>query len=518
MGGEYMKKLTFIVMAMFLIFAISGCIFDGNEIEKGGVKTYPTKKFWAIDQSKNPPTYYQLTAEKLTENSRCVVWAEKGSGVTEEMAILIANEYANNIYTKMISNFGWEDNIPLYDNKGNIAAYKKMGTMDFAHALATNEMSGAKLTILLLDIKDGYKEGVNDSYVAGYFSSPDLFKNSDVIKVGYRSNELDMIYIDTYPGFNRNIKEVGTTLAHEMQHLMNYVSSYIYRTKDDKYYLMDLWIDEGLSSAAQQVYLGEHSMDRVDWFKLNGDGEGSKGKIDEGNNFYVWNNHESESGTYPILDDYATVYMFFQWLRLQSNSNIYKEIIKSENYDYQAVIKAFNKIKSSGSNYSNWESMLKDWLLANIINSTSGRTGYMDDPILKDIKAHYAPEGTTTLGLYPGEGVYSYSTSSPSVSNTGNIKYEYLDANKTLITYNVNTINFVDENTNINTLIEDGTATGVIPPAASIVITGSINLKQGASKISRPFPIGMGDIIRMNKPNNPHNFNGLKIERVLIDE
>jgi len=503
-----MKKVTFILMIIFLLFAITGCTFDGLDGNKGVGKSYPTRKFWA--QNAVTKEFYQLTAEKLTENSRCEVWAEKGSGVTEKKANLIADEYANNIYTKMIDNFGWEENIPLYNQENEIDRYKKMGTMDYAHALATGSMSDAKLTILLLDIKDSYQPGEDESYVAGYFLEYDLF-SANYVPPEYKANELDMIYIDTYPGFNRDIKEVCTTLAHEMQHLMNFASTILYREAP-----METWIDEGLSSAAERVYSGKHSMDRVDWFKLNGDGEDSKGKIDKGNNFYVWGNRRTESDPYPILDDYATVYLFFQWIRLQSSDDIYKGIIRSENYDSQAIITAFNDIKSSS--YSDWESMLKDWLKANNLNEPSGRTGYMNDPTLKDIKVHYAPAETKTLGLYPGEGVYSYADNNPSVSGTGNIKYEYLSGTKTLLTYNANLTNFVEKPKSIDTLIEDGTTTGVKPPAASIVITGSINLKRGSSKISGPFPIGMGDVIRGNKINNPLIFNSLKIERVLIDE
>jgi hypothetical protein len=500
-----MKKLTFIFMTILLIFAITGCIFDVDKVEKKEGE----KKFWALNTSTG--TFYQLTAEKLTENSKCVVWAEKGSGVTEKTAILIANEYANNICTKMINNFGWEENIKISNIKS-----KKMNTMETAHFYATGDSNNAKLTILLLDIKDGYQEGVNDSYVAGYFYQFDLL--ASLLPQGYKSNNLDMLYIDTNPGLNsEKMSEAYITLAHEMQHLMNCMSSIMYRVDNRDLYLMDLWIDEGLSSAAERVYSGEHSMNRVEWFKLNGDG---KGKIDKGNNFYVWNNRVTESDPYPVLDDYATVYLFFQWLRLQSNDSIYKEIIKSEypNYDQKAVIKAFNAKKSSGANYSTWENMLKDWLMANNINSSSGRIGYMDDSTLKDIKAHYAPEGTTTIGLYPGEGVYSYSTSNPSFTPVGKIKYEYLSDTNTLITYNSNTVNYVDEDISIDTLIAEGTTTGRIPPTASIVITGSINLKSGASKFSGPFPIGMGDVIRGTKTNNPLKFDGLKIERVIIDE
>jgi len=507
-----MKKLTFILI-LFSIFAVTGCIFFEMEDENDDPIT---KNFWA--QNAVTKTFYSLTADKLAENSICEVWVEKGSGVTKATANNIANEYINNIYGKMINNFGWEDNIPL-----NNGGYKRMNTMQYAHALATGSISGAKLTILLLDIKDDYRPGVNESYVGGYFWPYDLFSPASVPQE-YKSNSLDMIYIDTNPGFSKDIKEVYTTLAHEMQHLMNFTSSAQYRVNDKTVYSMDIWIDEGLSSAAEQIYSGEYLTHRIEWFIQNGakDSKGNTlpGKIDVGNNFYVWGNRVTDSEPYPALDDYATVYLFFQWIRLQSGNDIYKEIIKSPYpiYDQRAVINAFNAKKPSGSvSYSNWESMLKDWLMANNMNLSSGRNGYMNDPTLKTIKAPYAPAGTTTLGLFPGEGVYSYADTAPSVSNTGNIKYVYPVSTKTLLTYNSNPVNYVGKGISIDTLAENGTTTGITLPAASIVISGKFDIKLGSSKISGPFRIGMGDVIRMNNPGT-FNFDGLKTEKVFIDE
>jgi len=496
------------------MLAIVSCP-NGNS--GGGDGGGATKKFWAQNAVTN--TFYQLEAEKLAEGSKCVVWAEKGSGVTAATAKKFTDEYDNNIYTKMINVFSWEENIQLTNGH-----FKKMNTMEYAHALATGSMYGAKLTILLLDIKDGYKKGENESYVAGYFWPYDFFPETNVPQ-GFKTNVLDMIYININPGFNNEaeINDAYKTLAHEMQHLMNFASSVQYRINNNMIYPMDLWIDEGLSSAAEWVYSGKHSESRVEWFKNNGaittDGNNITGKIDVGNNFYVWNNRVSDSDPYPVLDDYATVYLFFQWLRLQSGGDIYKEIIKSPypNFDQQAVINAFNAKKTSGSNYSNWESMLRDWLVANIANSSSDRLGYLNDPTLKSIKAPYAPATPTTLGLYPGEGVYSYNDTAPSFPDTGKIKYEYLAGIKTLLTYNSNPLNYVSQGTNIDTLIENGATTGQ-KPSVNIIMSGNFDIKLGSSVISGPFPIGIGDVIRVNNNGNRIIFNSLPLIRALIDE
>jgi len=484
-----MKNFASILLVLIIIFTITGC----PEGEFGGGIFNSTRKFWAQDTANE--TFYQLEAEKLAENSRCEVWAEIGSGVTEATANNVASQYANSIYVRMIDAFGWNENV----------LSRNMNTMDYAHYLATGKTSGAKLTILLLDIKDGYKPGVNDSYVAGYFWVYDILSTN--LPNGYKSNVLDMIYIDTNPGLtNSNISTAYMTLAHEMQHLMNFVSSVKYRVNSNYIYPMDTWIDEGLSSAAEWVFLNGHNTSKTTWFNKNGDGKSINGKIDVGNNFYVWNNRTTTSDPYPVLDDYATVYLFFQWLRLQSDNRIYKEIIKSTYYDQRAVISAFKNI--TGAAYSDWGTMLKDWLAANNTNSTTGRDGYKDDPILKSIKAPYAPAGITNISLFPGEGVYSYSTANPSLSPSGNIKYEYFSGNKTLLTYNANPIN--DDS------FETGATTGQKPSASTI--PGIFSVQLDSSVISGPFPIGMGDVIRMKQNGGGLKFDVSTLERVFIDE
>jgi hypothetical protein len=501
-----MKKITFVLLTLIAMFAITSCKQDGGIFE-------PVGNFWAQDAVTE--AFYRVDAEKLAENSWCVVWAEKGSGVTVATANNIANEYALNIYDKMISTFGWNENVQLQNGQ-----IKNMNTMEYAHYLATGETSGAKLTILLLDIKDGYKPGVNESYVAGYFYLMDIYGN-DPRYPKYKSNELDMIYIDTNPGLQGGkISEAYKTLAHEMQHLMNFVSSVAYRVRkvdgENNIFTMDIWVDEGLSSAAEWLY-GGHNTSRTGWFNLNGDGDKIKGKIDVGNNFYVWDNRVTNSDPYPVLDDYATVYLFFQWLRLQSNSSIYKKIIQSTDYDNQAVINAF-KNTPGGATYTNWGAMLKDWLKANITNSPSGRDGYNGDSTLKNISAPYAPQGQTSIGLYPGEGVYSYSTTAPSTPSSPppNIKYEYLSGKQTLLTYNENPVNYHE--TNIDSLIENGQTTGIIKPSVNFNMPGSFDMKLGTSKISGPFPIGIGDGRRMNNNGGRIKFNTSKLKRVFIDE
>jgi hypothetical protein len=479
---DIMKKIAFILLALTSMFVIVSCPDLDNLLGGGGETTPSTKKFWAQNIEKG--IFYQLTADRLAENSRCEVWVERGSGVTSATASNVANAY-NTVYTKMMNTFGWQADILLTNGQ-----FIKMNTMEYAHALATGKLNGAKLTILLLDIKDGYKTEA-DPYVGGYFYLMDIFGN-DPEYPQYKSNELDMIYVDTYPSIPGSTSS-NETLAHEMQHLMNFVSSCVFRVKDKIIYTMDTWINEGLSSAAEWVYSGQHPEGR--WKYYNQD---PSGLIKKGNNFFIWDNHEDN----PLanLDDYATVYLFFQYLRLQGSPNIYLDIHKSKLSDYQAVTTAAN-INSSHKN--NWPLLLRDWHAANFTNSTSTSSlyGYKNDSTLKQVQAPMFPGGITNVYLSPGEGVYSKTTTAGSSvpANTGNINYAGLSptgvpssttsANGAQLTYNVDT--------NLNGPSLPGITTGNASVGISITdVSGSV--QTASNKFSGPYKVDAGYFLRRN--------------------
>ena len=508
-----MKKL--LLLLCISVILLSSCedfliwLLDdsGSGNNSGSGTGSGTKRFWAIDTTKNSSDrnyFYQLTAELLAENDLCKVWVERGSGVTRQDAQKMAAEYIT-IYNKMIGAFGLEFDVEYRDGtKG------KLNTIKLADAYTDGD---GKLTILLLDIKDGYRKGVNDSYVAGYFTPYNFFRDTN-------SNSCDMIYIDTNPAFKENPEDAYSTLAHELQHLMNFTTTLENRSKVEngtitEIYQMDTWVDEGLASAAEYVYTGKHLVDRWGWYYLNGDGNGL---IDKGNNFFVWGNRENEN-QYALLDDYATVYLFFQWLRIQSSKgvDIYKDIIgyevKPADKDYYSensylpVTEAASKTIAS-SYKDNWGGLLGDWLAANYTYASTGRYGYKDDFEFRDrntnelltIKGrHFLSTNNTNFSLYPGEGVFSKIDKSYTVpSDKGNIRYSLLTgtgiaagnsiSSGALLTYNASKVNGESR--------ETGTVTGVIPPKANVI--DPVNGRSVASqfRITGPYRIGIGDVRR----------------------
>jgi len=436
--------------------------------------------FWATNYSTNKN--YRVKADLVVKGVHCNVWVEKSCGVNKSQAKILADKYDKEIHGLMINAFGIEN--PSY--KGE--AFPDI--MAFADYLGDGDN---KLCILLLDIKDGYKVGKNESYVAGYFWSGNFYNIQG-------SNNCDMIYLDTNPGMgigDKKIENVFTTLAHEMQHMMNYVTRRIILDGLDgnNFTSMDIWIDEGLSSAAEYIIGGKQSKDRIDWYNENGDSKANiKGLIDQGNNFFVWDNHRDNQ--YAILDDYATVYLFFQWLRLQKGISVYRDIISSSYGDYRAVANAMGE---------DWDTLLKNWMAANYINSGTGVYGYKGEI---PITTHTAPAGKTEISLYPGEGVYSLTNASDTMPIGGgvNIKYAGLDITEgvndsivfnagRLLTYNINTV--------LNGKAEIGITTG---KAASVNIT-PMGGRSVTSSYSGPYRIGAGDILSRNGKNRDTSWN-----------
>ena len=463
-----MKKISIlVVMAVVFSMITVSCDFLLDALGGDGGE----KNFYAQDLTTK--AFYTITAKLLAQNELCEVWADTKSGVSETTAKQIANTYKTKIYGKMMDTFGWID------------TKSKMNTMEFADSFCDEN---GKLTILLLDIRDGYTPG--NGHVAGYFASIDFYTNAQATAAGFRSNETDMIYMDTYPS-TAGSEDFYETLAHEMQHLMNFAASLAFRSKTNQsgqiteINTMDTWINEGLSESTAFIYSGKHDEGRLYWYN-----EGTK-SINKGNNFFIWDNREEDS--VAILDDYATVYLFFQWLRIHNAASnnpykIYYDIHTSSYSNYQAVL---NALKTPAA----WDSLLQTWLAANHIQSNTGSYGYGNasiDSDLNKIKKHYAPGGANTINLFPGEGVFSIANANPNPVSGTNINYAYINggavsgsyaAGSTLLTFN--------KNTDLAGKTEAGTITG----AAAQVAVPSRDISRSAQK-EFLYKIGAGDVIR----------------------
>jgi hypothetical protein len=374
-----MKKLVLLRLIPLAAFLMISCpqtvVENPNEVIAKSYTGLKSGTFWA--QNLATDKYYQVDSVLLAEGEKCLVWAERSAWVPIATGEKIALSYDDGIYNKIVGAFGSDDIMTSGDVDKN-----------------------GKLTLLLLDIKDGYNS--SGAYTAGYFFSSDLL-SSNIFK---ESNERDMIYVDTYPSTLLS-KESYATIAHELQHFINFTTRY---TDEYNYSLMDTWIDEGLSAAAEYIYLDGHSKERVADFTLSE-------TVQQGNNFFVWGNRQD-----GLLDDYATVYLFFQWLRIQSGeTDIYRRIIDSPHSNFRAVAGAITGTFAEELGSTDWETILRSWLAANYINSREGLYGYRGE--LPELRVYAL--GGATQELLPGEGVYSKIASASPLPSAGgpNIKY-----------------------------------------------------------------------------------------------
>ena len=514
-----MKFKPYLLFLCILALLLSSC----DDFTGGYGVGSDFKQFWTVDMTDE--TYYQIDASRLFIGEKCEIWCEDGWNIPSDMIEDLANTYDKTIYPKMINAFSSGE--PFLDG-GKPVANNPMEWADYLSG------GNGKLTILLLDIEDGFSG--NGGYVAGYFTPLNFF-DDDV------SNQCAMIYIDIYPGLN-DVDNAKGTLAHEMQHLMNFIISvdkraeYNAKGEITELYLMDTWIDEGLATSSEYIWTGKQVQDRIDWYNGSGSGGSRKpnGSIEWGNNFYVWDNRGDEDPD-SILDDYATTYIFFQWLRIQSSSGmgIYKDIINSTDSDYNAVVNAARKsidnTYTTGSN--GWRFILRDWLAANFINAPSGRYGYKGDSALKDLTPwfHYSEESEYkyySYDLFPGEGISSYTEYPPIVEDSSKIKYAGMEddpsavvtdlsvtgTTKTgynwLLTYNIDTntegnsteakiplsISIPKQSPGERSIL--GSPPDHIKPKGSINFDSSGIVSQPRKPFVRPYPISARDRLRRN--------------------
>jgi hypothetical protein len=225
-----------------------------------------------------------------------------------------------------------------------------------------------------------------------------------------------MLYIDTNPGFNA-MENIYSTTAHELQHLINY-SIRLSTTNS----VFDTWIDEGLSTGAEYLFKKEQQQGRIRYFT------GTDTSIKNGNNFYVWGNRGD------LLAEYASAYMFFQWLGLNASNgyHVYKEIIVSNFSDYRAITQVARSrlsdiVSENISDEEAWEKILGTWLAANVINDPAGSYGYKN--AISDIKVF--PPSSSNVNLAPGEAVY-YVPTAAMPNQSGSLRHIFLSkTNKT---------------------------------------------------------------------------------------
>ena len=410
--------------------------------------------FNAKDMSISSYPNYVVKARLVYSGTYCKVYKDRSdSYMSDNDSIAMGREFDNNIYEKIVSAFGTPCDV---DKNG-------------------------KIILLILDIKDGNSDS---SYYAGYFDPTNEFNASAANGTQY-SNECDMLYMDSNPGadYPSTFKE---TMAHEFQHLIDFNQKFFVQHSTTGF---DTWINEGMSSAAEKIYSGAQIQDRIDYFNKD-----QYHDIARGQRFIAW-----ERGDYKLMGNYSTVYLFFQWLNIQSENDysIYKVIMNSDYDNCQAVYDAAKShLTDLPAAVSSFPDLLREWSIANLLCQNSGIYGYKEEI---STTVHYInyntdnPSYSSVSGrnMLPGECIYAKITDSFTLAAAAsNISGSGVNTSSPYDIDNTGTVYSGDVLVIYNTTSSDSatvSSTGSLPgEVASVSRSKSVVISDSAA---RKFPV-----------------------------
>ncbi len=383
-----MKKIIIfiLIITLFLISAlvITSCGLFGASCNE--VNSNSTHYFWSVNI--NPglfgEPYCEIGTRDPVEFDNCTVYMEY-------------DFYDSNVIDRVGTEFD-----AMYD----------VITQNFGDPVLAPDNNG-KVTILLLDIIDGFDGVTNPSYVGGYFYSVDYVTQESLENAGYtndHSNERAMLYIDIDPQ-DVTKDDVYSTVAHEFQHMINFSENTLDGgsvTPDLDLILSDAgtptWIDEGFAMGAEQIWAVDVKnftnpseewpvYSRISYFN-------NSERYLEGNPLIKWIRSESE---YDVLSNYSNSFLFFQYLRVHSSldSDIFKTMMDSSTDDIGMIDEILSTITTAGD----FQEAFENWLIANRLNLTNGEYGYMNAEGLSDVKS-YVGADSKSWGFYPGSFMY----------------------------------------------------------------------------------------------------------------
>ncbi len=425
--ADFWLLLARLAIMSFLLAGTFSCFLGGG----GSDPSLDFEEIRVFNAQTLSGSWQTVTAHLRYVGTHCVVYVEENESarIPDSVIVEIGEAFDTRAFPVVKQYFG-----EPYDVDGN-----------------------GKVILLLLDIQDGYTEG-SGGYVAGYFDYSHMY----AVSTFSYSNQADMIFLDTYPGLRTASgkidpaakEDLKLTLAHEFQHLVNYSEKVIKQKKSQ----MDTWINEGLSAAAEYLYLGKHVPWKIEYFNQVQYQFSLKGSYNPLKDANLWGQYFVSWGVWgdPLVN-YSTVYLFFQWLRIQaeessgSRPEIYKTILQDENSDYRAVVNAFNSYTGVSRT---WKEIFMSWLFANLLNHPTGLYGYRNQLTDSEGKVAYLyprifcslPSDTsgvyarspyppfsvsdTNAGkafLLPGDAVYVQITEDKSLSDTSAIAYGSTD-------------------------------------------------------------------------------------------
>lgn len=308
-----------------------------------------TRTFWAVKvrdlgQPVAPEDYYSLSATRRAEGEGVVIWVEDESWAQA----YVTQPEVDRIFAALTRETGAGS---LDPGEGIVAIERSV------FGEPPNKGGDGLIHFLILDIQDTYDpDNEVNTFIAGYFFAND---QGD----GPRSNRLDLLYIDAYPGIYRKEgdRRTGTVLAttaHELQHLIHYRQD-----RDEA-----TWVNEGLSELAGS---------------LCGYGIGRPQRYleDTAPALNRWSN---------TLADYSRAGLWMLYLDEQFGT----ELIRALTRDPANGIAGIEAALAAGGFGESFAGIFADWSIANYLNDrriAGGRYGYRS-PELRGLRARVREE------------------------------------------------------------------------------------------------------------------------------
>lgn len=332
-------------------------------LQRGGVPTLGDEKtFIAVD--KITDTAYHKDFTLLYTGQYCNIWlaTDEQDRITQDMVAELGMEYDVRIHRQAAQAFG-----ETLDRDGD-----------------------GKVAFLLYDIQDGYGQD-NPDYTGGFFFKEDL--------VGEDYNRMDVLHIDTYPTISLQAADplalAKSVMVHELQHLIEQSACMeedpqkpgTYRVVRTE---LPLWLNEGLSMAAEHMFYGVRS-ERIEYY--NNDALLTTPLFDWG-----------RGG--DVLSNYAYSYLFCQYLRAQTKDftgggeALYYQLIHGADRSSACVLEAMRQFYP----YMSMKQLLRGFYIALAVKEPQGLYGFAGEPEFNalDQRLH---TGSDSVALWNGAGI-----------------------------------------------------------------------------------------------------------------
>ena len=285
-----------------------------------------TKKFWIDDENGK---FSQKSATLIAEGDYCYVWVASdvsSTNSTLENDNKITKNQAKAVAQKFDQIYGPETTIFGDTYKTFCEYYGDVDSLTDEYGLVPPE---EKISILICDIFGDYSSNQN-SGVLGYFWMKDFYKDSVTKTKGLRSNETEIFYIDAH--FLDAFTEMTySTLAHEFQHMLNYVNKDIYTGESPS-----TWYNEMLSMVCEdllQSYIGIEDKDSP------------RARLPQFNYGYAFNGANEWFNDSNTINSYAHAYAFGAFVtRNYGGAKLVKSMMENEVVDLDSIIQAINEV------------------------------------------------------------------------------------------------------------------------------------------------------------------------------